>query len=114
MYLKLSPDEESLFLKKLSLWSIETENDQRALYFKQRTSSYDQAFIFIKQVIEEVVIPNNHHPIIKNDYCNIEFWLFTKEMQNDISAIDWKMAQEIEIIFASLEKNSLPKNNNTI
>jgi 4a-hydroxytetrahydrobiopterin dehydratase len=72
---------------------------------KYSFSSFEEAIAFIDQVAP-IFSRENHHPQITNFYNTVEFIYFTSSANNSVTALDHKIANEVESSYKTLIRQS--------
>lgn len=75
-----------------------TEKDN-ALYRKIEFSDFSEAFAFMTRVAIEAE-KMNHHPLWKNVYNTVEFWLSTHDAGDVVTEKDRQLAKRIDKLLA--------------
>ena len=70
----------------------------KSLNKKYNFTNFEDAISFINR-ISEIFIRENHHPKIINFYNVVELEFFTVSKNNNVTEIDYKIANEVENIF---------------
>ena len=75
------------------MWQ-ETENK---LYRKFKFKNFNEAFGFMTRVALEAE-KMDHHPLWKNEYNKVEFWLSTHDAGDVVTEKDRKLAKKIDAL----------------
>jgi 4a-hydroxytetrahydrobiopterin dehydratase len=67
----------------------------KALKQKNNFSSFEEAIAFIHRVAP-IFSQENHHPKITNFYNTVEFVYYTASVNNSVTELDHKIANEVE------------------
>lgn len=74
--------------------------DGDKLYRKFEFVDFKEAWDFMNQVAQ-IAEQLHHHPEWKNEYNKVEIWLSTHDAGGTITALDLKLADEIDSISAT-------------
>ena len=67
---------------------------------KYSFESFEETIAFINRV-SKIFSRENHHPKVINFYNTVEFHYFTTDANNQVTALDRKIADEVESAYKS-------------
>jgi 4a-hydroxytetrahydrobiopterin dehydratase len=105
---KARKKDENLLLSDLQQWEIIEHgaegNGRRELHRVYKFKTFEAAFKFMSTAATRIVSAQDHHPRWENMYNQVEVWLSTFDMENQITDRDLKLARSLEQLWDELDE----------
>lgn len=105
---KATKKEENLLIADLRQWEIIEHgaegNSRRELHRIYEFKTFEAAFQFMSAAATRIVSAQDHHPRWENMYKQVEVWLSTFDLENQITDRDLKLARSLEQLWEELGK----------